>query len=385
LKRLSVLNAITGLNIGGAEMMLSRFVGSLGPSHYEPSVLSLMTPGVVAGLLAENNVPVHTLGLVRSGLAIRGVMGLRGAFVRSEADIIHGWMYHGNLAASIGAMIHRRQPVVWSIHHSIDDISAEKSQTQRIIRLLAKCSGSVAAISYCSNAAASQHEALGFDPSKRAVIPNGVDCTFFRPDVSARARLVERYRIPAERLIVANVARAHPMKAHSMFVRVLAKLRDEGLDVHGLVVGAGHENAEARQAMDECAMRDRITMPGPVSDVERILPGIDIFLLSSAWGEAFPLSVAEAMACGIPCIVTDVGDCRWLVGDDALVASPRDVERLSAAVRQLAQITHEERQQIGLAGRRRVIDLFSLDQYTDRHVALYELAMSRKAIRETAA
>lgn len=383
MNKYSVLNPITGLNIGGAEFMLSRFAGSLQATAFKPSVLSLMAPGMVARHLGELGVPVQTLGLGHSELALKGVVGLRRAVASSGADILHGWMYHGNLAASIGAIMDRRQPVLWSIHHSVDDISVEKKRTQWLIRLLARCSKSVAAISYCSRVSASQHEALGFDPSKRAVIPNGIDCSVFRPDDSARRRLRERLGIPDGRQLIGNVARAHPMKDHGGFVRVLARLRDEGLDVHGLIIGAGHEEAEARRAVRETGMSDRITMPGPMGDIDKLLPGIDVFMLSSAWGEAFPLSVAEAMACGVPCVVTDVGDCRWLVGDDALVSVPRDVDALLAVLRRVLRLNRDERCRLGLAGRHRVAREFSLERYTESHLALYEAAISsRRPVRE---
>lgn len=382
--KIGVLNAITGLNIGGAELMLSRFACSLGPTDYRPSVLSLMTPGLVARLLSEHGIAVETLDLGSRRLSPRTVIGLRRAVASADADIVHGWMYHGNLAASIGAMLHRRQPVVWSIHHSIDDLSAEKSLTQWIIRMLAGLSGSVAAISYCSRVAAAQHEALGFDPSKRVVIPNGINCSVFRPDDTARARLLERYRIPGNRLVVANVARAHPMKSHGTFVRALARLRDEGLEVHGLVIGHGHEDGEAQKAVAEHNMHDRMTLPGPAGDINRILSGVDVYMLSSAWGEAFPLSVAEAMACGTPSVVTDVGDCRWLVGNDDLVAPPRDDEALATAVRRIIELDPAERRQVGLAARLRIVDHFSLERYTDSHLAIYEKAICRRSARERA-
>lgn len=384
MNKYSVLHPITGLNIGGAEFMLSRFAGSLQATAFKPSVLSLMAPGVVAKHLGDQGVPVGTLGLGESELALKAIVGLRRAVASSDADILHGWMYHGNLAASLGAIMHRRQPVLWSIHHSIDDVSVEKKRTQWVIRLLARCSKSVAAISYCSRVSANQHEALGFDPLKRAVIPNGVDCSVFRPDDAARPGLRKRFGIPDGRLIIGNVARAHPMKNHGGFVRVLANLRDEGFDVHGLIIGAGHESAEAQRIACETDMHDRLTMPGPMSDIDKLLPGIDIFMLSSAWGEAFPLSVAEAMACGVPCIVTDVGDCRWLVGDDALVSAPQDVDALSAVLRRMLQLEPNERQQLGLAGRRRVLEKFSLEKYTESHLALYEAAISSRPARERA-
>jgi glycosyltransferase involved in cell wall biosynthesis len=251
--------------------------------------------------------------------------------------------------------------------------------------MLARMSSRTAAISYCSRISADQHESLGFDPERRVVIPNGVDCDEFRPRVEARARLTATFGIPAGRLIIGNVARAHPMKNHEGFVRTLARLHKDGYDVHGLIIGAGHEEGAARQAARALGIDDRLSTPGPRSDVAEFLSGLDLFLLSSAWGEAFPLSVAEAMASGVPVVVTDVGDCGWLVGRGELVARPKDPEAQAATVRRILDLSPSDRKSLGMAGRERVAENFSIKRYTERHVQLYETALAGSDRRRSAA
>ena len=382
MKKYNVLNSITGLNIGGAELMLARFANSLLPTRFEPQVLSLMAPGAVADQLTGYGIPIRTLDMRQSHVAIGAIGRLRKTVFQTNADLLHGWMYHGNLAASLGGYLDRRQPVVWSIHHSVDDISVEKRLTRWLIRLLAKLSRSVAAISYCSRVSADQHEALGFDPSKRKIIPNGIDCDIFRPDENAGHRLRQRFGIPPGRIVIGNVARAHPMKDHEGFVRTLALLRDSNLDVHGIIIGAGHENGHARRVANELNLADRLTTPGPLQDIPELLPGLDAFMLSSAWGEAFPLSVAEAMACGVPVVATNVGDCDWLVGDRDLITAPRDPLGQAMSLRRIFTLQPDDRRGLGLRGRDRVIENFSLRTYTERHLEIYEAAMVGRTQRE---
>lgn len=382
MKKYNILNPITGLNVGGAELMLARFASSLRPTAFTPQVLSLMAPGAVADLLVADGIAVRTLSLQQSSLAIGAVPRLRRMVFQTNTDLLHGWMYHGNLAASLAGVLDRRQsvPVVWSIHHSVDDISVEKLLTRWIIRLLARLSRTVGAISYCSRVSADQHEALGFDPSKRVIIPNGIDCEVFRPDKDARQALHLRFGIPDKRIVIGNVARAHPMKDHESFVRALGLLRDSGLDVHGLIIGAGHEEGRARQVANELDLADRLTTPGPLKDIPALLPGMDAFMLSSAWGEAFPLSAAEAMACGVPVVVTDVGDCGWLVGAPELISTPRNPFGQAMSLRRILALQPDERRQLGLQGRRRVIENFSLRKYTDDHLKIYEAVMAGRKL-----
>jgi glycosyltransferase involved in cell wall biosynthesis len=385
LEKCSVLNAITGLNIGGAEIMLARYAKALQSTAFEPQVLSLMTPGAVADALSDAGIPVRTLDMQQSRVRLHSIAGLRRSVSEAKPDLLHGWMYHGNLAASLGSFMDRRQPVIWSIHHSVHALAAEKRLTRWLIIMLARLSKHVAAISYCSRVSAEQHEALGFDPSKRIIIPNGIDCATFRPDEYGRQRLHTRFNIPDDRLVIGNVARAHPMKDHESFVRALARLRQFGLNVHGLIIGAGHEHGKAQTLANTLGVADRLTTPGPLSDVSDLLPGLDAFLLSSAWGEAFPLSVAEAMACGVPAVVTNVGDCAWLVGDRNFIAAAGEPDSQAAILRRILTLTSEERRALGLRGRDRVIRNFSLHEYTERHLALYEAVMSQSQLRKQAA
>lgn len=376
LENYRILNCITGLNIGGAEFMLARFARSLRNTAYDARVLSLMPPGPVVTMLDEDGVQVASLDMSESRPSARALARLRPVVRNSGCDVLHGWMYHGNVAASLGAYLDRKQPVIWSIHHSVDDIAAEKRLTRYLIRLLAWMSGSTSAISYCSRISAAQHEALGFDPAKRVVIPNGIDCNEFKPRAGARERLCAAFGIPTERLILGNVARAHPMKNHEAFVRTLARLREDGHDVHGVIVGAGHEEGAARRMARTLGIDHRLATPGPRPDVAELLPGLDVFVLSSAWGEAFPLSVAEAMASGVPAVATDVGDCSWLVGDNTMISKPKEPDAQAAVLRRIFELSPSERRGLGLMARARIIENFSLRKYTDSHIGLYETALA---------
>ena len=184
---IKVLHAITTLEIGGAENMLLRLLEAGARDQFEPSVLSLMDPAVapvatVVAQLAALGVPVATVGMPQGRPKADNLWRL-GRIVRAAApDLIQGWMYHGNLAATLGrwALPHR-PPVLWNVRHSVHDLALEKPLTRLIIRLSARLSGLPKAIIYNARVSAAQHARLGFDPSRAVVIPNGFDCAQFRP------------------------------------------------------------------------------------------------------------------------------------------------------------------------------------------------------------
>ena len=370
--RTRVLNCITGLNVGGAEYMLVRFLKAMGKKRFDPSILSLLSPGALGGHVTALDIPLTTVGMAQSRPTVAALFKLRQRFLGENPDVVHGWMYHGNVAASLGSIMGRRQPVIWSVHHSIDSIRNENRMTQWLLRCSALLSKSTAAITYCSKTSAEQHERLGFDPSKSIVIPNGIDCDVFQPDGRAGTMLRSLLGIPNDRLIIGNVARAHPMKDHENLVRASDILLKEGLNIHLLIVGAGHESGGARNTAVKLGILDRVSFLGPRDDVHALVAGLDIYASSSAWGEAFPLAVSEAMSCGVPSLATNLGDCLHLIGNADMIVPPRDPKALASVLGKIARLSQQERRSLGLSARERVVNNFSLSQYVRHYSVLYE-------------
>lgn len=375
-----VLHVTTGLNVGGAEIMLMRFLGHLDNERYRPSVISLMTPGPIGSLIEQKGIGVVSMGM-EPGKLFPTKLGRLNATIRTaKPDLFHGWMYHGNLVASLASMTSGRAiPVIWSIHHSLHDIENEKPLTARVIRTLSRMSRHTFAISYCSRIAADHHERYGFDGRRRVVIPNGVDTAEFKPDKDARAKLHALIGVPENRLIVGNFARYHPMKNQARLIDCLAELVPRGLDVQALFIGAGHQNGLLAKRAAERGVADRVSILGVRNDIRELAPGLDAFAMTSSWGESFSLAAAEAMASGVPAIVTDIGDCAWVVGDSDLVARPNDTHSIAAAIERLLKLPLAERRDLGLRARARIEEHFSMREYVRRHTELYAHALEEAA------
>jgi glycosyltransferase involved in cell wall biosynthesis len=233
-------------------------------------------------------------------------------------------------------------------------------------------------LSYCSSISRAQHETIGFAKDQARVIPNAVDTATFRPDSTAHGRISRLLGIPTGRKIVGNVARSHPMKDHVSMVRVIARLLSDGRDVHGVLLGPGQTSGPGRKEADVLGIANRVSFFESRPDVAELVPGFDVFLLSSAWGEAFPVAVAEAMAAGVPCVVTDVGDCAELVGSTGIVVPPRDVDSMARAVQHFLDLQPADRSSAGLAARARVSEHFSFKHYVEAHKVLYAEALRKR-------
>ena len=186
-----ILHAITTLDVGGAENMLVRLLEAGTRDEFEPSILSLMDPDSCPGetLVAQATslrVPLFTLGLAQGDWHVAALWRLARILRTASPELLQGWMYHGNLTATIGSwLLPRRPPVLWNVRHSLHDLALEKPLTRLIIRLSSRLSRLPQAIIYNSRVSAAQHARLGFDASRAVVIPNGFNGTQFRPQPEA--------------------------------------------------------------------------------------------------------------------------------------------------------------------------------------------------------
>jgi glycosyltransferase involved in cell wall biosynthesis len=263
--------------------------------------------------------------------------------------------------------------VLWNVRHSVHDLALEKPLTRLIIRLSARLSGLPKAIIYNARVSAAQHARLGFDPSRAVVIPNGFDCAQFRPRPEARPRLRGQLGIDPARAVIGLVARAHPMKDPGNLVRAAASLQARGHAIHLVIVGSGLDqtNRELAELVRECGLGAQVSLLGERTDIPEVVAGFDVAALSSAWGEGFPNVLGEAMACGVPCVATDVGDCGWVIGPHGAIVPPRQSEALADALARLLELEPDARRQLGLAGRARILQQFALQQVVSQYETLY--------------
>ncbi|HJS91158.1 MAG TPA: glycosyltransferase [Steroidobacteraceae bacterium] len=371
-KETGVLHVITGLNTGGAETALCRLLESIPAAELKHSVLALSREGALservrasgAKLVHLNLSPICPKPLIPLSL-MRLAHNLR-------PKVIHGWMYHGNLAASL-AVFGSKVPVLWSIRHSLHDYSEEKWTLQAAIKICGWLSHQPAQIIYNSRVSSCQHEAIGYRRDKTRIIANGFDTAVFRPDAEARARIRAELGISDKDLVIGHVGRWHSVKDHPSLIQAASmflKIKPQAVFV---LVGDGvdRENYALNGLMKELEIGDRVRLCGRRVDIAAINAAVDVATCSSS-AEAFPNAVGEAMACGIPCVATSVGDMNELIGDAGVLVAPRDPKALCAGWLQMADISADDRAALGERARRRIIERYSLASCTRAYLSLYE-------------
>jgi glycosyltransferase involved in cell wall biosynthesis len=332
-----------------------------------------MPGGECRAMIEAEDIPVYDLAM-KSGLpTVAQVRALRRLARKLEPDVVQGWMYHGNLAATLlGKFAPGKPPVLWNIRHSVADLGREKQSTRLVIRLGGLVSGKPERIIFNSGISLEQHAGLGFTRDKGVMIPNGFDMGRFRPSLEAGAGLRAELGLAPDSLLVGVAARRHAMKGHEDFLTAAARMRTAGRDCHFVLAGRGVTS-------DDSALRDLaagvlagfVHLVGQREDMPLFLAGLDLLCVPSLYGEGFPNVLGEAMACGVPCVATDVGESRIIVADTGRIVPPGDPASLCDAMGEVLALDLEDRSDLGRRCRGRIQEHYSLEKITEKYADLF--------------
>jgi len=365
---------ITGLGAGGAQTMLLKVLSRLDRGRFAPRVISLTGFDEQAELFESLGIPVHCLGMRRGAVSPKSIWALRDLLADDRPHLVQTWMYHADLLGGLAAKLAGRLPVIWNIRHSNLEMKSNKLTTVLTARMCASLSRIIPErVICCAEEAKATHVRIGYAPERVRVIPNGFEVDRFTPDPDARNSVALEFDLPAEAFLVGLVARYDRQKDHGNFIAAAREFSHQHDSAYFLLCGDGitWENDELASAIRRSGIAQRFRLLGRRSDIPRLTASLDLAALSSC-GEGFPNAVGEAMACGVPCVVTDVGDSARIVGETGLVVPPRDASALCRGWLQIATMSKTSRLQLGEAARRRVLTHYALDAVVNQYQTLYE-------------
>lgn len=381
----------------------------------EVTIITLLAKDTLRAEADAAGIPVRAIG-VRSALGFpRAVSRLRSWLRELEPEVVQSWLYYANLVALSARVRHaassgsrarsangtmstggaaQTPALVWNLRQTLPDLAKERFVMRRAIALGARRSSSPQALVYNASASRDQHRSIGYSNGIEQVIPNGYDMARFREGAAARrdARTAlgisfdgrATQALPREALVIAHAARWHPMKDHAGFLEAMVPLLEKRQEL--IVMMFGREVGEpqlaptiARHAvLREALASKRLRFPGERLDLESLYPAFDLVVSSSAWGEAFPNVLAEAMASGVAVVATDVGESRTLVDDPRRVVPPRRPDLLSNAIGAWLARSDADRRSDAENGRRLVAERYSIRAVLDRYRALWHRAIDAR-------
>jgi len=373
IQKKTVVFVITSVGTGGAQMMLYKLLSRLDRERFEPVVVSLMPGGMFLERIVALNIRVHNLGMKQGVPGVGALMKFRKLLREIQPDVVQGWMYHGNLLAWLGVKIANSEAsVFWSIHQSLADIKAEKPVLSFLIRLSAKLSSRIGVVMFSASVGQEQHIENGFSSSNATTILDNFDLKAFNTSESELS-LRESLSLSKDSLLVVSIARFAPMKDHKGLIAAAALVVKKLPTVHFVLVGPGvdEQNSVIGKQIEDLGLSKHVHLLGERTDIQAILNDGNIFVLSSSFSESFPNVLGEAMACQVPCVTTDVGDSKVIVGDTGVVVPPDKPGLLADGIMSIAKLTPELRDELGLKARRRIEENFNLDG-DDSFVRRYE-------------
>lgn len=246
-----------------------------------------------------------------------------------KPDIVQTWMYHADFYGGFAARFAGIRNVIWGIRNSSLKLNRTKITTIILVRILAIFSWVIPKkIISCANKAAEIHKKIGYNFKKIIVINNGVNTKSFKPFSTKKINLRKKLSLPISSKvhIIGSVSRFDPQKNHKILLESLFILKQKEIKFICLLVGSGlnKSNKILKNWVSQLKLSENIRIYGQQENIPFFMNVLDLHILQSSYGEAFPNVVAEAMACGTPCIVTDVGDSSRIVGKTGWVVPPND-------------------------------------------------------------
>lgn len=351
-----------GLNYGGAERQLVILANELARRRHDVVIATYYSGGALAKELSER-VRLIELGKRSRWHLLSFYFRLLRIVRREQPDVLHAWgMITPNLITTLVHFFYRRARLFWCVPSSnldgfFEAVEWTASWFEGRLSRFADC--------IVSNSESGVRDAIsrGFPAAKMLCIPNGIDVATFYPDPAEGKRVRDEWGIQESERVVGLIARIDPIKNHPLFLKVAARLSATHPDVRFVCVGHGPKEyeAELRAMTRTLGLEQKLLWVPARSDMRGVFNALDVFC-SSSYSEGFPNVIGEAMACGRRGVVTDVGDCRMVVGNTASVVPSNDVAALAAA------LEHELEAQntMNLAGRLRIVDNFTVTHLGDK-------------------
>ncbi|BBP45273.1 glycosyl transferase [Thiosulfatimonas sediminis] len=364
---MKILHVISGLDDGGAEAVLYRLV-QFDSTPCIHTVVSLADGGKYASLLQELGVKVVCLDMKNSRFKFYALFKLY-RFIRIlKPNAIQTWMFHGDLIGGIVGRLAGVRNITWGVHHT----TLVKGESKRSTILIAKINAFISKfvprnIIYCAEKSREVQESIGFKKSIGHVVSNGYRVDDYSPNTGIGSQFRNEINVDPQTFLIGHVGRYDPQKDQKNLLDALGMLKAKGLDFNAVIVGTNldNNNQTLLDLVDLNDLINNVQLLGRRNDIPAVMNGIDLFVLSSAFGEAFPNVLNEAMACGTPCVTTNVGDSSVIVGNTGWIVGPRNAKQLADAIENayFERLNDSEKwQDRKQKARERIVENFSIDK-----------------------
>lgn len=359
------------LDFGGAERQLVVLAKGLHARGVDVRVVLFYAGGVFDDELAAAGVPVHFVGK-RGRRDVAGfLLRLTSILRRLQPAAVYSFLDVPNLLSALLRPLIGQPRLVWSIRAAGMEMAHYDWLSRLAARAEARMSRSADVVVANSRAGLEWAAGRGFPRERMVVVENGIDTERFQPDRQGRERIRCEWRVNDDERLIGLAGRLDVMKDHRNFLQACMRLASRKANLRFVCVGGGSADTltELRAFAASLGVTERLIWAGARQDMPAVYSALDVAVSASAFGEGFSNVTGEAMACGVPCAVTDVGDSARIVGELGEIAPPRDPVALAAAIeRVLDRLQFEP--DLPRRARARVVKVFSLHRMVERTEAI---------------
>jgi len=376
-----ILHLITTLSFGGAESMLYKVIShSSKKSYLRHSVVSLTDMGVYGMRLRALGIPVYCLDMSHKNLGFGSIVKLYHIVKKYKPHILHTWLYHADLIGLIMGRMMRVPRILWNIRCSNIDFKYYAKTSRLIFSALSCLSRFPDAVLINSEAGKLFHIKAGYNPGNWEVIPNGFDIERYKPNKKIRGGFRKLLGLGESDFIVGMVARYDPIKDYSNFFDAAGRLNKCFNKVYFVVAGRGMNktNYDVMKMIQKHGVKYNTFLLGERDDLPEIIPSFDVGTLSS-FSEGFPNVLGEYMSCGVSSVSTNVGDSANIIGNTGIIVPPNNPEALAKAWFDLLVMTPEQRVELGMKARQRIVEKFSISKVVEKYENFYFEILTRES------
>lgn len=359
---MKILLLITGLDMGGAEKVVTSLADALAAKGHEVLIAYMVGAAVV--LPTNASIKVVSLGMASKIDAVSAFFKLRRLIHVFQPDVVHSHMLHANILARLVRLV-IPIPRLISTAHASNEGGKLRMLAYRMTDALADISTNVSA-----EAVAAFINAKASRPGRMIPLLNGIATEAFAFNAVARVRIRQELLIDEDCRLLLAVGRFHEQKDYPNLFHALAEMPVNVLRYQLCIAGDGPLRGDLEALVVRLGIADRVRFLGIRHDVADLMSAADVFVLSSS-SEGFGLVVAEAMACERVVVATDCGGVREVVGEAGYLVKPEDAKALAQALQTALQLPAIESAALGHLARQRVVDKFSLDMVVEKWLQLY--------------
>lgn len=366
--RLKILHIITGLKRSGAEKVLLRLVGNLDSFSHTVVSLTAQTTDDLTNEFKNIGINVYHLNIEpRRFITLLKCLKLFKIIYRIKPDIMQTWMYHADVIGGLIGKLSGIKTIIWNIRNGT---LPKHASIQLIVRLAAKLSYWLpTTIISCSKNAILFHNTLGYDQKKFTHIPNGIDCKAFVINKEARKNFKETLNIPEDIKCIGLVARWHAQKDIPTFLKACNLVEKQRNDIRFIMAGKNLDihNQELNKMINSFnGLHEKMLLLGGQNNICNIMNGLDVLCMTSSFGEGFPNVIGEAMACGVNCVATDVGDAGKIIQNMGYTTPIGDAQEIAKGILELL-VQPKSQDEL----RQHIIKHYSLEKMTSNYNFLY--------------